>query len=137
MTHGRSRTKTYQVWATMIQRCGNPQSRSFADYGGRGVMVCDHWKAFAAFFEDMGEAKGLTLERVDNTKGYSKENCKWATRQEQSENKRNNIFIAHGGHMATIEAMAKCYGHNGSLVRKRIARGWSVQKSLETPLKLK
>lgn len=80
---------TYEVWKNMIQRCTNPKHPRYADYGGRGIKVTPDWLTFIGFFNDMGERPcGDTLERVDNSLGYSKENCKWASPSEQNYNQR-------------------------------------------------
>lgn len=73
----------------MIQRCANPKNIAYPYYGGRGITVCARWQSFPNFLEDMGERPpGTTIDRRDNEKGYSKDNCRWATRQEQDGNKR-------------------------------------------------
>jgi hypothetical protein len=88
--HNMSRSNEYRIWDSMIRRCHNPDHKAYALYGARGITVCDKWKKFEGFFEDMGlKPDGLTLERVDNSLGYSKENCKWVSVKDQARNRRS------------------------------------------------
>lgn len=87
-------SRTYSVWANMIQRCTNPNASGYSNYGGRGIRVCKRWRSFSAFVNDMGEQSGeLTLERVDNDKGYMPSNCVWASRSQQARNRRRKSGI--------------------------------------------
>lgn len=89
--HGMSNSPEIHIWHKMIKRCTNPKDPAYKNYGGRGITVCDRWLgSFEAFYEDMGPRphKDLTIERVDNDKGYCPENCKWETRKENNRNVR-------------------------------------------------
>lgn len=87
----------YRAWGAMIQRCTNPNNPAWEYYGGRGISVCDRWLTFANFIADMGlRPAGLTLERMDNDKGYSPDNCKWATRKAQMLNRRKATHCRRG-----------------------------------------
>lgn len=88
--HNKSKTRTYSIWKGMKRRCLSPSRPRFKDYGRRGITVCDRWRnSYDNFLTDMGEAPiNYTLERIDNEKGYSPDNCKWASYLEQSHNQR-------------------------------------------------
>lgn len=103
-THCLSRHPIYDVWKAAKQRCFNPNNPRYKVYGKRGITMCKRWLTFANFYSDMGSTwvKGLMLERVNNNKGYSPENCKWATRAEQRKNQRN-----HGPKGWTWEMMGR------------------------------
>lgn len=90
VTHGMTESKEYMAWTNMKSRCSNPKATQYKDYGGRGITVCVEWQqSFEAFLKDMGICPGeLTLERIDNNKGYEKTNCCWASRKQQATNQR-------------------------------------------------
>lgn len=113
-THGMASSKDrhpiYSSWANMIQRCKNRNSAQFQDYGGRGIKVCRRWKKFENFNEDMEHSwsMGLTLERKNVNRGYSKSNCRWATRKEQAANTRRVMLPALRPKLISICARQKC-----------------------------
>ncbi len=132
--HGASGTQTYRVWHAMIQRCRNPQDPSWADYGGRGITVCDRWRDYAVFMGDMGpRPRGATLEREDVDGGYSPENCRWATPREQANNRRTNRLVTYQGATRTLADWARAVGLRKGCLQQRIAAGWPVERALTQP----
>lgn len=93
----KSGKRSYKAWHNMKQRCQNPNNPKYMDYGGRGLSVCKEWQSFDGFYKDMGEPdKGMTLERIDNNKGYSRENCCWVDWYKQSTNRRTRRTTKSG-----------------------------------------
>jgi hypothetical protein len=125
-------TPTYRIWRDMKSRCSNPNRKDYRYYGGRGIKVCERWLEFSNFLADMGERpEGLTLERKDNNLGYSKENCRWATRAEQNLNSRNNRNITYAGKTLCIRQWALNLGIREATIRNRLDRlGWSIDRTL-------
>lgn len=123
-THSLSNSAEYGIWLSMKARCLNKKNKFYGNYGGRGITVCDSWLAsFENFFRDMGVRpnKLYSLERVKNNEGYSKENCTWASRKEQSRNKRNNIWITIGSETKIIPDWCSIFGLNKKIVYKKAA----------------
>jgi hypothetical protein len=108
----------------MKDRCFNITNKSYANYGGRGISVCKRWECFENFYEDMGEPpEGRSLDRIDNNKGYSPGNCRWATRKEQNTNQRSNVLIEFAGRTQTLSEWANEKGINRMTIRSRLDRG--------------
>lgn len=140
--HGMSNYPEYVVWEGMIQRCENPNYSQYHDYGGRGITVCDRWKSFENFYADMGPKpnKSYTIDRMDNDKGYELSNCRWVTRKEQANNRRNTVFYEYKGKKYTISELAelpevKEKGININTLKGRLRiMGLSVEYAINTPV---
>jgi len=129
--HGHSSTQTYNVWNNMMRRCNDHKNPAYENYGGRGITVCEEWKDIVNFIADMGERpKGMTLDRIDNNKGYFKDNCRWATKEQQANNKRNNHNINHLGETMSITQLAKKHGIERNKLSYRLNNGWSIEMAL-------
>ena len=125
-------TGLYGSWYAMKQRCGNPNNLSYKNYGGRGVSYPDKWESFTGFKQDMGESykKGLTLERIDNNQNYSINNCRWATRKEQANNKRSNIVLTFKGETYPLAIWAEKLSMKFDTLRSRFYRGMKTEEIL-------
>lgn len=134
-THGLSNSPTYNVWNSMLQRCHNPQDPGYLRYGGRGIFVCASWSNFEGFLRDMGEQpSGLSLDRVDNSQGYSRANCRWATNKQQSRNIRTNRIITYRGEHKTLVQWCEDLGLNYFAVHSRLDKyNWTVARAFSTP----
>ena len=138
-THGLGKPSGYVTWCNIRQRCGNPKSQFYYRYGGRGITVCDRWKKFEAFMEDMGEPpSGMTIERINNDLGYSKENCRWASRVEQARNRSTSSFFEHNGETLTLAALAEKIGMRYDVLHSRIhQRKWDITRAINQPVRKK
>lgn len=142
MIHGHAKrhksTSTYRSWAGMLTRGTNPNVPSFENYGGRGITVCERWLKFENFLADMGECpKGLSVERRDNGKGYSPENCYWGTDKQQARNKRSNHIITVHGMTGCVAELAEFFGLNYNHVYSRINRGWTPEDAFLKPKRIR
>ncbi|HDY68331.1 MAG TPA: hypothetical protein ENH85_11145 [Candidatus Scalindua sp.] len=130
--HGRTHSWEYKSWESMKSRCMNINSPDYKNYGGRGIKVCDRWLTFENFLKDMGKrSKEETIERHDNNKDYTPSNCRWATRKEQNNNKRNNVILKHKDISLNVAQWAKKLGISKNAIYKRLRRGWAIKRALE------
>lgn len=125
----------YVIWGNMKQRCRNPKNTNFKHYGARGIKICERWNVFKNFAMDMGDRpEGATIERINNDGDYSPDNCRWASRPEQSNNRRPCIFVSVNGESKNLTQLAKEIGGNRSLIHGRMARGWTLEEAISTPM---
>lgn len=113
VTHGRRNSSEYGAWRAMKKRCLNPNHAAYGNYGGRGILIAPEWiNSFEAFYRDVGPRPGpaYSLDRRDNDGNYTKENCRWATRLEQQNNRRSNIVVVHGGEDLTLTELGRKFG---------------------------
>lgn len=130
-THGMKHTSTYRLWQAMLARIRYGR----VDYSGRGITVCDEWLKFENFYADMGEVpEGMSLDRIDNNGNYEPSNCRWATRLEQNNNKRNNVVITWNGKTQTRSQWEKELGMKPTTLRNRLRNGWPLEKAIQ-PMK--
>lgn len=120
----------YVTWRGMLNRCYNQNLPWFKNYGGRGIAVCDRWqRSFFAFVEDMGpRPEGRTLDRIDNDKNYSPENCRWATRKEQQRNQRKTIRLTIDGVEYLLAHLAEISGHKAETIQGRHRAGMTYEE---------
>ena len=136
--HGNSSHPLFNTWRFMLRRCLNTSFERYAEWGGRGITVCERWqgdKGFQNFLEDMGDkpSKSHTLDRKNNDLWYSKENCRWATKKEQSRNRRIPVkTLTYNGETRTLVDFAHLHGLSEQCLNARLKLGWSVEKSLKT-----
>jgi hypothetical protein len=119
----------------MRERCTNEKHTAYSRYGARGITVCKRWQKFENFLTDMGpRPEGMTLERIDNNKGYSPKNCVWATPAQQSLNTRANVYLTAKGTRQTQAAWARELGTAPTVIMLRLRRGWSEEDACTIPV---
>ena len=132
---GKRDNPAYPVWRSMLQRCRNKNSKSYPNYGGRGIKVCESWKNnFYAFAADMGhKPEGATIERINNDGNYEPSNCRWATTREQTRNYRRNVKLTYRGRTQCVTDWAAELGIGRSLILNRLKMGWPPEAALTIP----
>lgn len=134
LTADRPRSRTYSIYRNMLRRCTQSSAISYRNYGARGITVCVQWQGqngFVKFLADMGTCPShKVLERIDNAKGYSPENCKWATQSENCYNKRNNRLLTVKKRTQPLGMWAREVGLDPRTISKRINRGWDIERAV-------
>ncbi len=125
----------YRTWMAMRRRCHSPNDTYYADYGGRGITVCERWNSFANFLADIGPKPSPkhTIDRIDNDGNYEPGNCRWATPAEQARNTRKNRILAYGGMTMCVSEWAERLSIRPNLIHDRLKLGWTTEAALTTP----
>lgn len=136
--------RLYKTWQSMKQRCTNPKNTEYQNYGGRGITICEEWLNSYLKFREWAYANGYnenaphlqcTIDRIDNNKGYSPDNCRWVDMKTQSNNKSTNHYITYNNETHTLAEWERLTGISRSVITCRIKRGWSVEKTFTTPVR--
>lgn len=138
-TINRKKSSTYTSWENMVGRCKYPSNPAYEYYKKRGIKVCEAWQVFDNFLEDMGEkpSKNHSIDRINNDGNYEPSNCRWATKQEQANNRITNIHFIYNGQKYTLAELARVTGVGKELLRARLCRSkktWSVEDAVHTPV---
>lgn len=136
-THGKTNTKLFNIWQSMKQRCYDKNCKSYKDYGGRGIKVCDEWNnnfiSFYGWAMENGYEGKLSIDRIDVNGNYEPSNCRWANVMQQANNKRNNVKIIYKNKEYTIAELSRKTNVNYELLRRRIKMGWNVENAVKEP----
>lgn len=126
--------RLYTIWKEIRTRCNSEKDRSYKNYGGRGISMCDEWlenyKIFEKWSFENGYTEKLTIDRIDNDGNYYPENCRWATVEEQSNNRRSNRHITYNGERHTVAEWARLVGKEYGTVLARLNKGWEIEDVL-------
>lgn len=132
--HGRHNHPIYYKWKQMRQRCMNVNADRYQDYGGRGIKICDAWSDFQIFYDDLISSwwEGASLDRIDVDGNYTPTNCRWVTKQEQAQNKRNTIYVDYKGERRRLKELCdkKLVPNEYETIKCRLKRGWADDAAL-------
>lgn len=133
-THNLCYTRQYRIYKKIMRRCYVQNDPAYKDYGGRGIVVCDSWKNnFIDFYNwsiANGYADNLTIDRIDNDKGYSPDNCRWADSKQQSNNRRTCRLYTIGGITKNLTQWCEYYNADYKIVHSRLSRNWDIEEAL-------
>jgi hypothetical protein len=135
-THGMSRTRTYNAWRAMLDRCSKPKKDYYERYGGRGIIVCERWQSsFENFLTDLGECPPKhELDRKDHDGNYTPENCRWVSHKDQTNNRSSNHAVEYDGKKLTIAQWSEIAGISQGALWYRLTHGWDVMRALTHPV---
>ena len=140
--HGLHNTRIYSIYNDMKKRCYNKNNKSYENYGGRGIKICDEWlnkkNGFINFYNwaiNNNYKVDLTIDRINVNGNYEPSNCKWATIKEQANNRRSNHLITYNGETHNITQWAGILNISYGALKKRIRNGWDIEKAFNTPQK--
>lgn len=137
-SHGGSKTRPYNIWTNIKQRCNNSNNSGYKNYGGRGIKVCDAWQDDYAEFERWAYQNGyndtLTIDRINNDGDYTPRNCRWVDKHTQDNNKRTNVMLEYDGERHTLMEWSKIRGVSYHLLQGRHKLGWTAKEIIETPV---
>lgn len=132
----KTKRRIHTAWKNMHARCENPQRSGYEEYGGRGITVCEEWHKFFPFYcwsLSNGYADNLTIDRIDNDKGYSPDNCRWVSQKVNSRNRRNNRVITFNGESLCVSEWAERLGITFQALDDRLrSKGWTLEQALTT-----
>lgn len=138
--HGMSRSLIYKKYRGMLDRCYNRKNAFYERYGGRGITVCQEWKNdFMKFYEwsmDNGYVDGLSIDRIDNNKGYSPDNCRFVPLRNQQNNKCSNRMICHNGESMCVADWSRRIGISAGTIFARLNKGWDIERTLKQPVEV-
>lgn len=138
-THGKSKTRLYDIWIAMKQRCYNTNHSHYKNYGERGILICDEWKnsfeVFAKWAFENGYNNNLTIDRININGNYEPSNCRWISNFEQQQNRTNSHIIEYQGRKYTLSQLAKKYNIKANVFERRLKSGWEIETALNKPVR--
>jgi hypothetical protein len=137
--HKKSYSPEYRRWMAMKERCYNPKSRLYKNYGGRGIKVCDKWiNSFSSFYEDLGPrpTNKYILDRINNDGNYEPGNCRWTTRRESDRNKTTTKYYEFEGKKLLLEDWSKLLNIKLSTLRNRLHKGWTTEETFQSKTRI-
>lgn len=138
-THGGSNSRLYSIYCNMISRTENPRASAYGVYGGRGIAICQEWRCGFSAFRKWALANGyrddLSIDRIENDKGYFPENCRWVKMIDQFNNRRSNRLLSFSGETKTIAEWARHLSIKRQTLYSRLNAGWAVERALSAPAK--